>query len=85
LYEKWSGYVEGLVGGVHTGGISIQPNVSFAGGIGIGVDYNRTPRWAIRLFGDDIGSSFTLTPFQPGDSPHMRWNARAGVGVAYHF
>jgi hypothetical protein len=49
------------------------------------VDYNKSARWSIRAFGDDIASSFTLTPFQPGDSPHKRWNARAGIGVVYHF
>jgi hypothetical protein len=43
------------------------------------------PRWSIRAFGDDIGSSFTLVPYQPGYSPHTRWNARAGIGLAYHF
>ncbi len=85
LFEKWSAYAEVLLGGAHTGGVTIQPKVSFAGGIGMGVDYNKTARWSIRAFGDDIGSSFTLVPFQPGDSPHMRWNARAGIGVVYHF
>lgn len=85
IFEKWSAYAEGLLGGAHTGNVSIQPDVSFAGGFGIGVDYNRTARWSVRMYGDDIGSSFTLVPFQPGYSPHMRWNARAGVGVAYHF
>ena len=85
IFEKWSAYAEGLLGGAHTGNISIQPNVSFAGGFGIGVDYNRTARWSLRMYGDDIGSSFTLVPFQPGFSPHMRWNARAGIGVAYRF
>ena len=85
LYEKWSLYVEGLLGGVHTGGVSIQPNVSFAGGPGIGLDYNRSARWTVRMWGNDIGSAFTLVPFQPGFSPHLRWNARAGIGVAYHF
>lgn len=85
IFEKWSAFAEGLIGGAHTGNISIQPNVSFAGGVGVGVDYNKTPRWSFRMYGDDIGSSFTLSPFQPGDSPHKRWNARAGVGVAYRF
>jgi hypothetical protein len=85
LFEKWSGYAEGLFGGIHTGGVSIQPDISFAGGFGVGVDYNRSPRWSIRAFGDDIGSSLTLQPFQPGYSSHMRWNARAGIGLVYHF
>ena len=85
LFEKWSAYAEGLLGGAHTGNVAIQPNVSFAGGFGMGVDYNKSARWSIRAFGDDIGSSFTLVPFQPGYSPHTRWNARAGIGLAYHF
>ena len=85
LFEKWSVYAEGLLGGVHTGGVSIEPNISFAGGPGIGLDYNHSARWTVRAFGDVIGSSFTLVPFQPGFSPHRRWNARAGVGLAYHF
>lgn len=85
LYEKWSAYAEGLVGGVHTGGVSIQPDVSFAGGVGVGLDWNRGARWSVRAWGQDIGSSFTLVPYQPGFSPHMRWNARAGIGVVYHF
>lgn len=85
LFEKWSAFVEGSMGGVHTGSVSIEPKVSLAGGVGIGVDWERSPRWAVRLYGDDIASSFTLVPFFSGDSPHMRWNARAGVGVVFHF
>ena len=85
IFEKWSAYAEALVGGAHTGNISIRPNVSFAGGFGVGVDYNMRPRWSLRMYGDDIGSAFTLSPFQPGYSPHTRWNARAGIGLAYRF
>jgi hypothetical protein len=85
LFEKWSVYAEALLGGAHTGTVTIQPKVSFAGGFGMGVDYNKSARWSIRAYGDDIESSFTLVPYQPGDSPHTRWNARAGIGLAYHF
>jgi hypothetical protein len=85
LFEKWSAFAEGSMGGVHTGGVSIEPKVSLAGGVGIGLDWNHSARWGIRLYGDDIASSFTLVPFSSGDSPHMRWNARAGAGVVYHF
>lgn len=85
LFEKWSGYAEGLFGGVHTGGVSIQPDISFARGFGVGVDYNRSARWSVRVFGDDIGSAFTIQPYQSGYSTHMRWNARAGIGLVYHF
>lgn len=85
IFENWSAFVEGMMGGAHTGNISIQPKVSFAGGIGIGVDYNFSPRLALRMYGDDIGSSFTLSPYQPGFSPHRRWNARGNIGIAYRF
>lgn len=85
LFEKWSAYAEGLFGGEHTGGVDTQPDVSFAGGFGIGVDYNRSARWSLRAYGDDIGSAFTLQPYQSGASTHMRWNARAGIGLVYHF
>jgi hypothetical protein len=85
LYEKFSGFAHGLIGVAHTGGVTIQPNISFAGGAGVGVDYNKTARFSIRAFGDAIESSFTVVPYEPGDSPHKRWNARGGVGVVYHF
>jgi len=78
-------FVHGLLGGAHTGNVSISPTVSFAGGLGMGMDYNLNKRFAIRLSGDDIASSFTLVPYASGDSPHKRWNARASMGVAYRF
>lgn len=85
LYGPTSIFVHGLLGIVHTGGVQISPSVSFAGGMGLGMDYNLTPRVALRLYGDNIGSSFTVTPYQPGYSPHIRWNAHAGFGVVYKF
>jgi len=85
LYEKFSGFAHGLLGTAHTGGVSIRPDVSFAGGLGLGVDYNHSTRWGIRVYGDAIGSAFTEVPYQPGFSSHTRWNARAGIGVVYHF
>ena len=85
LFEKWSAFAEGLLGGVQTGGVTIQPDVSFAGGVGVGLDYNKNARWSIRAYGDDIGSAFTVVPYQPGFSAHTRWNARAGIGLVYHF
>lgn len=85
LFEKWSVYGEGYMGGVHTGGIPIEPSVSLAGGFGAGLDWNRTPRWTVRMGGDFIASSFTITPYQSGFSPHIRWNGRGGIGVVYHF
>jgi hypothetical protein len=85
LYEKLSGFARGLIGTVHTGGIQIQPDYSFAGGVGLGIDYNHSARWGIRAGGDIIGSSFTLVPFQSGYSTHTRFNARGQIGVVVHF
>jgi len=85
LFERWSVFAEGSMGGVHTGGVPIEPSISLAGGVGVGLDWNRNARWTVRMYGDDIASSFTLVPFESGSSPHVRWNARAGIGVAYHF
>ncbi len=45
----------------------------------------RTMALSLRLYGDDIGSAFTVVPFEPGDSPHTRFNARASLGVVYKF
>ena len=85
LYDNLSGFVHGMMGVAHTGGISIAPSASFAGGLGLGMDYSIKPRLALRLSGDDIGSSFTLVPYQSGYSPHRRWNAHASFGVVYKF
>jgi len=85
LYGRIGVFVRGMLGAAHTGGVSIRPSESFAGGLGVGADYRLTPRMALRLSGDDIGSSFTVVPFEPGDSPHRRFNARASLGLVYHF
>lgn len=85
LYERTSLFFHGLIGAAHTGGVPIYPNYSFAGGVGVGLDYKLNSRLGIRAYGDDIGSSFSVTPYQPGDSPHRRFNARAALGVTYRF
>lgn len=82
-----SGIFRGWLGGEHTGGEGMTPRVSFAGGLGGGLEYGMSPRWAIRLTGDDILASFSLTNNSPqlGYSPHMTANARAGIGIVYKF
>ena len=85
LYEKVSLFAHGLIGAAHTGGVAIYPNYSFAGGVGLGLDYKLKEHFGLRAYGDDIGSSFSVTPFQPGDSPHRRFNARASIGLTYKF
>jgi hypothetical protein len=87
IYGKVSLYFRGLIGGEHTGGESMTPKVSFAGGIGGGLEYVMSPRWVLRMGGDDILSSFSVTGNNPllGNSPHKRANARASIGAAYRF
>jgi hypothetical protein len=88
LYENVSIFFHGLLGAVNTemgGGVQIQPAYSFAGGIGLGLDYKLNQHWGVRAYGDYIGSSFTEVPFQPGFSPHRRFNAHAAAGVTYKF
>lgn len=85
LYERWNAYARALFGAVHTGNVSIEPGASFAGGGGIGIEYQIRPRISLRLGGDNIGSAFTATPYESGASTHTRWNAHAYLNVAYKF
>jgi len=87
LYDNIGIFVHGLIGAEHTGGVSIRPDESFAGGVGLGLSYKlgTGSRWGLRAWGDDIGSSFTLVPYQTGFSPHRRFNAHAAIGVTYNF
>ena len=85
LYDKIGIFAHGLLGAAHTGNISIQPGQSFAGGLGMGLDYRLSPHLGLRVYGDDIASSFTLSPYQTGYSSHERWNAHAAIGMTYKF
>jgi len=87
IYGRYSGFVHGLLGGEHTGGESQTPNISFAGGLGGGMEYTLTPRFSIRASGDIIGASFSLTGNSPqlANSPHRTWDSRASIGAVYHF
>jgi len=79
------GFVHGLLGGAHTGGESMTPNISFAGGAGGGLDYQLSPRFSLRVSSDDVTSSFVSDPNKLGYSPHAHRNLRASVGVVYKF
>lgn len=87
IYGKFGGFFHGLLGGEHTGGESQTPNVSFAGGVGGGMDYTLSPRLQLRASGDFIGASFSFTgnSAQLGNSPHRTWDSRASIGVVYRF
>lgn len=85
LYGHVSGFIRGFLGGEHTGGESAVPNISFAGGVGGGMEYALSPRLALRASGDDILSSFVQDPQHLGYSPHERGNARAALSVVFKF
>jgi len=85
LYGKVDGFFRVLLGGAHTGGEDMTPNISFAGGYGVGLDYRFSRRLALRLSGDDIISSFNTTFNNVGASPHEHGNSRASFGVVYKF
>ena len=87
LYEKTTGFFHALLGGEHVGGTGQTPNISFAGGVGGGVEYKLLSRISVRASGDVILQSFSVTGNSAalGYSPHRSENARATIGVAYHF
>lgn len=87
IFDKVSIFARALLGGEHTGGENMTPKVSFAGGAGMGLDFELNPRWSIRAYGDDIASSFSQINNSPalGNSPHMHGNSRAGIGVGFNF
>jgi hypothetical protein len=87
IFERWSIFGRVLLGGEHTGGTGQTPDISFAGGLGGGLEYKWSRHILVRVSGDDIASSFSLTnnSSQLGYSPHRLWNSRGGIGVAYRF
>jgi hypothetical protein len=85
LYGPISGSLHVLLGGAHTGGEGMTPKLSFAGGMGGGMDYAMNKRFAVRVAADDIASSFVEDPNKLGYSPHKHWNVRATVGIVYKF
>jgi len=87
LYGKVSGFAHALLGGEHSGGEHQTPNISFAGGVGIGMDYKLSQHLSLRAAGDDIMSSFSLINNTPelAYSPHRTRSSRATFGVVYKF
>ncbi|MGB8259721.1 MAG: outer membrane beta-barrel protein [Terracidiphilus sp.] len=85
LYGPLTIFVHVLLGGEHTGGESMKPDISFAGGAGLGMDYDLRKHIAVRLSGDSIASSFVSDPNHQGLSTHKRNNARAALGIVYRF
>jgi len=87
VYQNWGILAFGEVGGEHTGGEGMTPSISFAGGFGGGVSFKVSDRFAVRLVGDRLAGSFSLTgnTSQLAYSTHRTWNPRATMGVVYRF
>jgi hypothetical protein len=87
IYNNIGGFIHGGIGGEHTGGEGVTPNISFSGGFGGGLFYRLSDRWSVRASGDRIGQSFSLRNNTPilGYSPHRTWNNSATIGVAFRF
>ena len=87
FFKRTSLFGRVLLGGEHSGGENQTPNVSFAGGVGLGMEYKLSPRLSIRAAGDDIASSFSLINNTPSlaYSPHRTRSSRASFGVVYRF
>lgn len=87
IYGKLSGQLFGELGVEHTGGEGMIPSYSFAGGFGGGLAYGLGHNLGVQLTADRVGASFSL----PGNTPQLAystnrtWNARATLGVVYHF
>jgi hypothetical protein len=95
LFKNYDGFFRVLLGAEHIGGVNAYPNISFAGGIGGGMDYKLTSHFFMRASGDDIISSFVAPIYPAGSgnvctttsncSPHEHRSARASFGVVYKF
>lgn len=91
LFEHLGGFFHVLLGGEHTGGENATPNVSFAGGVGVGLDYKLNQHLFLRASGDDIASSFAANTNSSSCgtgancSAHERRNAHAAFGLVYKF
>ena len=87
LFGKVSGLVFAEVGGEHTGGETLTPSISFAGGFGGGLTYDLSKRFGLQLTGDRVGASFSLPNNNPqlAYSTHRTWNARVTMGAYFRF
>ncbi len=77
----------GELGGEHTGGENMTPSISFAGGFGGGALYSINNHWGLRLTGDRLAGSFSLSNNTPQlqYSTHKTWNPRFSFGAVYKF
>jgi hypothetical protein len=74
LFKKYDGYLHVLMGVEHIGitgspSAYAYPNISFAGGIGGGMDYRLNKHFFLRASGDDIISSFVAPVYLANPPP----------------
>jgi hypothetical protein len=87
IIGKFGAVLFGEMGGEHTGGEQMTPTVSFSGGVGGGATYSINQHFGLRLTGDRIGQSFSLSGNSPALalSSHKTWNPRFSFGMTYRF
>jgi hypothetical protein len=95
LFKHYDGFFHVLLGAEHIGGVNAYPNLSFAGGLGVGLDYRMNSHFSLRASGDDIISSFVAPVYPAGSgntctttsncSPHEHRSSRASFGIVYKF
>ena len=87
IYGPVSAQLFAELGYEHTGGEKMSPSSSFAGGLGGGITWRLSNRWAVRVAGDRVAAAFSPQNNTPtlALSPHRSWNARATVGAVYRF
>jgi hypothetical protein len=87
ITSRYSGFARALLGFEHTGGEKEMPNLSFAGGVGGGLEYSLNSRLSLRASGDYIGASFSVTnnSSELEYSPHRTFDPRAAFGAVWRF
>lgn len=87
IYGNANGFIHALLGVEHTGGESMTPDLSFAGGVGGGMTYDLSRHWGLRASGNRIGASFSPSDNSSalGWSAHRTWNSSGTFGVIYKF
>jgi len=87
LYGRFGGSVRFLIGGEHTGGESMTPDVSFSTSYGVALDYKLNKRFALRGSGEKNSASFSMrnNSTNLGYSSHRSSNVHAAFSLVYHF
>lgn len=69
LFRHYDAFFHVLLGAEHVGGVNAYPDLSFAGGVGVGIDYKLNSHFSLRASGDDIASSFVAPIYLANPAP----------------